>query len=88
MQLSAKADQWREASPGLDQPAGAAGTLKEYETRRCHLCGCRHPSFGFGPPLVPAGRTLWACLAHRHEVDLMLTRENSSTAEDRQLRLL
>ena len=24
----------------------------EYEARRCHVCQCRYPPFGFGPPLI------------------------------------
>jgi hypothetical protein len=44
------------------------------ETHRCHICGAANAVFGFGPPLTPRGRDLWACdLAHRDQLDRMLT---------------
>jgi hypothetical protein len=45
--------------------------MAEYEARRCVVCNCRHPSFGFGPPLHGKG-TIWACGQHRAEVDRQL----------------
>ena len=42
--------------------------LREYEARRCHICGRAYPSFGFGPPLRKADQVLWACGEHRAEV--------------------
>ncbi len=45
----------------------------EIEARRCHICACRHPSFGFGPPLNPKG-TIWSCGSHRKEVESLLKR--------------
>ncbi len=43
--------------------------VEEYDARRCRICGRRFPSFGFGPPLRQAERTLWACMEHRHDVE-------------------
>jgi hypothetical protein len=45
--------------------------MREYEARRCHICDCRYPSFGFGPPLT-RGTVLWACRIHRAEVEAVL----------------
>ena len=62
--------------------------LREYEARRCHVCQARHPSFGFGPPLTRKGHTLWACGAHRDEVNGMLSRPLASPPKQEQRRLL
>ena len=43
-------------------------TVREYDARRCHVCRCKHPPFGFGPPLTRPGLTLWACHDHRAEM--------------------
>jgi hypothetical protein len=43
----------------------------EYEARRCAVCDGRYPPFGFGP-LDSKRTTLWACAAHRQEVDRQL----------------
>ena len=43
--------------------------MREYEARRCHICQCKYPSFGFGPPLKASDPTIWSCLTHRDEVD-------------------
>ena len=58
------------ASPGSvsDNPV-----ILDYEARRCHVCQCKYPSFGFGPPLTTKGQTLWACFEHRGVVDRLLT---------------
>jgi hypothetical protein len=50
-------------------PAKAA-VMQDYEARRCCICQCKHPSFGFGPPMTrePA----WACGAHHAEVEARL----------------
>jgi hypothetical protein len=43
------------------------------DTHRCHICGAANAVFGFGPPLTPKGRDLWACdIAHRDQIDRML----------------
>lgn len=61
-----------------DDPYGSDVTpvpslvVADYETRRCAVCGCRNPPFGFGPPLSRQG-TIWACGAHRDEVNRQLT---------------
>ena len=49
--------------------------LREYEARCCHVCQCRHPPFGFGPPLTRPGDDLWACSEHRAAVDAMLANQ-------------
>jgi len=54
-------------------PTGPSDAMQEYEARRCHACQARHPAFGFGPPLTRPGMVLWACGAHRAEVDGLLT---------------
>ncbi len=53
-------------------PASPPDAMREYEARRCHVCQARHPAFGFGPPLTRPGMVLWACGAHRAEVDGLL----------------
>jgi hypothetical protein len=71
MQLSARKapdNSWAtEEAPTTETPHQAM--MREYEARRCHICQCKNPSFGFGPPLKAAGPTLWSCLAHRDGVD-------------------
>ena len=39
-----------------------------YEARRCAICGGRNAHFGFVPPILPKGE-LWACAAHRAEIE-------------------
>lgn len=41
----------------------APATRAELLAKRCWVCGAPHPCFGFGPPLLPAGETVWACSA-------------------------
>ena len=71
MQLSARKapdDGWAiEDAPTTETPHQAM--MREYEARRCHICQCKYPSFGFGPPLKASGPTIWSCLTHRDEVD-------------------
>ena len=61
--------------------------MREYEARRCHICQCRYPPFGFGLPLKAAGPTIWSCLAHRDEVNRIATGVRLGPAEP-QARLL
>ncbi len=71
MQLTARKPQdhtW------LEEGADTAETphqtmIREYEARRCHICQCKYPSFGFGPPLKAGGPAIWSCLAHRNQTD-------------------
>jgi hypothetical protein len=44
--------------------------MRDYEARRCCVCNCRHPSFGFGPPMTR--EPVWACGAHHAEVEARL----------------
>ena len=89
MQLTARKPQdhtW------LEEGADTAETphqtmMREYEARRCHICQCKYPSFGFGPPLRASGATLWSCLPHRDEVDRIARGVSPSPAEQ-QPRLL
>jgi hypothetical protein len=53
----------------------------EYEARRCAVCGCRYPPFGFGP-LASKGTTLWACAAHQQEVDRQLRADGDEHRAD------
>lgn len=56
-------------SPEAAQPTRSENpAIQEYEARRCQLCQCRHPSFGFGPPLTRPGQLVWACGAHQTAV--------------------
>ena len=78
MQLTAAAAADRaEVATGSD-PAAVRMTaaMADYEARRCIVCNCRHPSFGFGPPLHGKG-TIWACGTHRAEVDRQLRHAGS-----------
>ena len=70
--------------PGRETPEGVQG----FEARRCHVCGCRFPAFGFGPPLTRKDQTVWACLAHRTEVERALTQKPVHSAEPGPKRLL
>jgi hypothetical protein len=49
-------------------PQGAL--IAEVEARRCEICGGHNAWFGFGPPLTR--KTVWACGAHRKELDQRL----------------
>ena len=66
---------YEEQKWAANKPSEAAptGSLAEYRTRRCAVCGDRHPSFGFGPPFSQDGTTIWACGSHRNEVDRQMT---------------
>ncbi len=55
----------------ITDPTAKETAMREYEARCCHVCQCRHPPFGFGPPLT-RGETLWACVAHRAEVEALI----------------
>jgi hypothetical protein len=54
-------------------PAVNEAAMREDGARRCCVCRCRYPFFGFGPPLA-RGKTLWACAAHVVEVDALIQR--------------
>ena len=47
-----------------------AAVMYDYEARRCCVCDCRHPSFGFGPPMTR--EPVWSCGAHHAEVEARL----------------
>jgi len=68
------------AEDGWDAPAPQPGretpeSVQDFEARRCHVCGCRFPSFGFGPPMTRKDQAVWACLAHRAELERALTQK-------------
>jgi len=69
-----------------EQPVYVA--IQEYDARRCHICGRRYPSFGFGPPLLKAENTLWACGDHRDEVGRIARGEHLTTPPNRDPQLL
>ena len=51
MQLTARKphdDAWHRA--GADNRNAPSDDDAGYEARRCHICQCKYPSFGFGPP--------------------------------------
>ena len=65
------------------------GSVQEHDARRCFICGAKFAPFGFVPPLTRPGITLWACSAHRVELDRHLTGgHQSAMCEDRQPSLL
>ena len=69
--------------------ASVPGSVQEYNARRCHICGVKFPLFGFGPKLTRTGTTLWACSAHRFEVERQLTgAHRSAMCKDEQPSLL
>ena len=72
------------AQPGRETPEG----VQDFEARRCHVCDRRFPAFGFGPPLTRKDQTVWACLAHRTEVERTLTQKPVHSAEPGPKRLL
>ena len=45
----------------------------EFNARCCVVCNGPNAFFGFAPPLTSNGATVWACGAHRVEVDRQLT---------------
>jgi hypothetical protein len=53
-------------------PTIAASTISA-GSQICHHCGAENAPFGFGPPLSPRGRELWACVHHRDQVAALLT---------------
>jgi hypothetical protein len=77
-----------ELSETPDRPASASSPLEEYEARRCAICGARYPCFGFGPPLTRTGGDLWACGAHRAELDQRLSGTFQRVDDPRQASLL
>ena len=68
---SAHADVTSRAEDRDDAPPRSPAVLA-YEARRCRICGCRHPGFGFEPPLARQEQELWACGPHRAEVERQL----------------
>jgi hypothetical protein len=89
---------WRiamDADADIDRTASAptsgtpqSGMMREYEARRCHVCQRRYPPFGFGTPLTKPAHTIWACFAHRGQVEGLLSPPASVPTETEQLRLL
>jgi hypothetical protein len=71
----------------LEEPTAAPSApvseaMREYDARRCHICQRRFPPFGFGFPLT--GRTLWACMPHRDEVDRLVSGKTPQPIEQGQ----
>jgi hypothetical protein len=58
-----------------DSDPAKEALLRDYEARRCCVCDCQHPSFGFGPPMTR--EIVWACGAHRGEVEAKLRRSEA-----------
>jgi hypothetical protein len=77
---------WSAPDSGAEGPPSK--TMREYETRRCHVCQGRYPPFGFGPPLTRPGQTIWACVTHRADIDRMLTPRQATTVGHAQPALL
>jgi hypothetical protein len=89
MKLTASkvADDTCGAEEGSTDESSHATTMREYEARRCHICQCKFPSFGFGPPLRVGGAHIWSCRAHRDQVD-WIARGATVSPTDPQPRLL
>jgi hypothetical protein len=64
------------------QPSQRTPALDEYDARRCAICDTRYPPFGFGPPLTKKDAVLWACAAHRAELDRRLTERRTAPTEE------
>ena len=62
--------------------------VRAFDARCCHICGCRYPSFGFGPPLAPRGQERWACLAHRSQMERILSDGRDPDGSGAQVNLL
>jgi len=78
--------EWNSSEP---RDANMPEAVQKHDARRCHICGAKFPPFGFGPPLTRIGVDLWACSAHRLEVERQLTGANRpAMCEDRQPNLL
>ncbi len=71
----------------VDQHQAENATVQEIEARRCHICGCKNPNFGFGPPLRRPEQGLWACGRHRLDVERSVRGPREQRA-DREPRLL
>jgi hypothetical protein len=76
--------EWEDAAPPTQPPMTEA--MREYAARRCHVCHCRYPPFGFGSPMKLADMTR-ACSTHRAQVEEQL-RPSSPRITDRQDKLL
>jgi len=61
---------------GAERPPSK--TIREYETRRRHVCQGRYPPFGFGPQLTWPGQTIWACVTHWADIDRMLIQRQAT----------
>jgi len=87
VRLEADTEEYWNASPpeAINPPSKA---MREYEARRCRICGARYPAFGFGAPLTRTAQTVWACGAHRAELDRMLRQGTAIPAERTQPKLL
>jgi hypothetical protein len=88
MQLSARLGFEPVSETATEADTPQSETMREYEARRCHVCGCKYPSFGFGPPLQTSGRVIWSCGAHHAEVDRIVSGATTLPAAEQQARLL
>jgi hypothetical protein len=79
-------DFWDAPKPEQNTPRSTF--LVEYEVRRCQVCQSKHPPFGFGLPLTPSGREIWACAKHHETIDRMLTEPLRPKPADLQKTLL
>jgi hypothetical protein len=79
-------DDWDRTDDPQEVPENPA--MAEYAARRCHICQCRFPPFGFGPLTSKNGASIWACQAHRVEVGRLLTGDPVPRERDAQQRLL
>ena len=71
-QLTATASM-RDEGFGTNAALTGNPVLDDYEAHRCAICGAKYPPFGFGSPLTRPGGVLWACGAHRAELDHRLS---------------
>ena len=71
------ADDW--IAPDSGEEGLFSKTMREHETRRCHVCQGHYPPFGIGPPLTRPGQTICGCVTHRAEIERVLTQRQATT---------
>jgi hypothetical protein len=71
--VAAGEQDFAEFNSSKSRDANMPEAVQKHDARRCHICGAKVSPFGFGPPLTRTGVDLWACSAHRLEVERQLT---------------
>jgi len=79
MQLTAKVNEPPDEPWAETNETPQSETVRAYEARRCLVCGCRYPPFGFAPPMTRPGTELWACKDHKDEFRRSLEAERGGS---------